>query len=302
MSNPDNPKPPVTVLGSFDRFLPQYPNLQDNKKPAAHVSSNTVLQQRPPVFAIKQEQDYWIEKSKEFLKNKTVRDILSKEYMVEKDHSTRHVNEANVVHSLISELLYPACRAMGAMFGPNFARKLEISGDHVRGDIAFLWSPPVPIDYEIKELFKGMLEVKRRGVIRPDQFENAQLWNLKESEDPDKTARQRDVEIAKYVKEADEKFKNESGLGDPTLFKGNALKLVKQASAYSERYRIQYVGLSDYDYLVLLRFPRLAQQANGNYTVGPYCHVSIFDVKNTFVRHAMLGFLVELYGHKPHPK
>lgn len=285
MSNPRDTEPLVSILESFDKFPPQYLRLQDQQNPQASISGQSVLRQEPPAFAIKQDHEYWIRLSNEVLNDPNIQKILREEYISKRDPSTRHFNEADVVASIMPYLMYPVFRAMWAKYGDEFGRRLEMYHDHVKGDMTFGYGK---LD---KGIPHAVLEMKRRGVIRPHQFEDAQRWSLHDSENPNTTERQKQVETAKILKEAKENGKT-SPSHETTLFEGNALKLVKQASAYAVKYGVQFVGLCDYDYLVLLRFPLLAKDDRGDYTIGSYCHVTIFDVRETPVRRALLGFLL----------
>ncbi|KAH8742736.1 hypothetical protein F5883DRAFT_477735 [Diaporthe sp. PMI_573] len=201
-----------------------------------------------------------------------------------KEQAMQHNNEADVVRAAAMYLLHPVMAALDA--GPTTnggfilqSEDVRIANTNtnntVRTDITFYRISPVGGHRAI-----SVMEFKRRGVIRPNQFEAA---------------------IAAGAP-----------AGGGTLFEGEALKLIKQAATYAMMFQTRHVALCDWSYLVLCYFGDM--QYNNPPNVGARVQIQILPVGNPgtpnrlgfnnsatshLFRPALLGFLKSAYDETP---
>lgn len=189
-----------------------------------------------------------------------------------------HYNESDVVRAAAMYLVHPVVAAMGADLDRAGGLLLQSEDilSQVRSDITFyrdngtLGRRPIAV-----------LEFKRRGIIRPDQFAAAMpaLAPARPGE---------------------------------SLFDYEALKLIKQASAYAMVFRTRHIALCDWNYLVLCYFVDMPYNTPTN--VGRRVEIQIIPVgtpstpnqlgfdnsdNSHHFRPALLGFLKTAYDQTP---
>ena len=121
----------------------------------------------------------------------------------------------------------------------------------------------------------AVLELKRRGVLRRDDFESAKA-----------DAANREAKI----EESYANMLSNDADAEATNFEGNAFWLSKQAAAYAIEQETQFVGLFDWDSMFLFRFGEFNPGEEG---VGESAYGTWVEDRNpTFFRKALFGFLV----------
>lgn len=202
------------------------------------------------------------------------------EHLYMKEKAMRHHNESDVVRTAAMYLLHPVMGALDAV--PNMNGGFMLQSENViksiRTDITFYRYSNTGPNRAI-----AVLEFKRRGVLRPDQFDNA--MGTAAPAPPNTTN---------------------------TLFEHEALKVIKQASSYAVILRTRHVALCDWNYLILCYFPDMPY--NGPTDVGTRVEIQRIpigtpdfgnnlafhnsDNSNRF-RPALLGFLKHAYEVTP---
>jgi hypothetical protein len=154
--------------------------------------------------------------------------------------------------------MMPIQQAINIKYAPTkISVGAEVFQDKLRHNLSF----NVFQDNELKQRTIMIIEFKRLGVIRREEFEAA---SCKESE------------VTAYIKE----LRNQNKL--TTIYhEHNAHCLTKQATAYARKWKCAYVAVCNYDDLVLLRFTKELDIAR------------MTVVERKYIRKALLGFLIE---------
>jgi hypothetical protein len=137
----------------------------------------------------------------------------------------------------------------------------------------------------------AIIEFKRRGILHDNEFMKGPVKKKVATATSTNIPMPTPAEIKKWEDEA--KSANST---EKTLFKRNALKCMKQISAYAVDRNTKYCALFDYDALVLVRFDQHDQTQN---SVGNYCTITYIPYTNSsqFMRAALLGFLFEAWAN-----
>lgn len=200
-----------------------------------------------------------------------------REHLYMKEQAMQHHNESDVVRSAAMYLVHPVMGALDAepTMNGGFILQSEDVNNTVRTDITFYRYTGTGANRPI-----AMLEFKRRGVIRPDQFDST---------------------IAAAAP-----------ANGSTLFEGEALKLIKQAAAYAMMFPTRHVALCDWNYLVLCYFVDMPYNQPAN--VGDRVEIQYIPIGNPstpnrlgfnnsansqLFRPALLGFLKSAYDETP---
>lgn len=207
-----------------------------------------------------------------------------REHLYMQERATQHRNEADVVRSAAMYLVHPVMAVLDA--DPITSGAIVLHAEDasvvnnnitstVRTDITFYRYNPVGDDRPI-----CVMEFKRRGVIRPDQFETA--------------------------------FAAGAPANGGTLFNHEALKLIQQAATYAITFQTRHVALFDWSFMVLCYFGDM--QYNNPSTVGNRVEIQVLPVGNPstpnglgfnnsarshLFRPALLGFLKSAYAETP---
>lgn len=253
---------PPTVHESFQQILPDL-QLPPSVYEEAPISGNTTRSTDPPKVLVPAPVAEWTRRADTLLNQyRRAHSMNSRLPAVERSF---HMNtEADVVRATTLYVLHPINQAINAMYGNAICCFAEHSTGPVRCD--FVW-----------KYFDGqnwhslaILEMKRRGILRNDDFASA-------------FARVEDVQEKvweAYAKAGENK--------DPTHLTNNAVMLSKQAAAYALRYRTQFIAIFDWDSLFLYRFRDLRAEEE---TVGDWAYGTWVREEEGF-RKALLGLLV----------
>ncbi|PSN72291.1 hypothetical protein BS50DRAFT_658174 [Corynespora cassiicola Philippines] len=254
----------VSVLDAFDHLIPTYQvwmtdlnreESDENKKqnqPKVHPSGNTTKKQEPPPprLLLTHETDHELTKKATdllYVERKEPASRLKIEYVASVPGHLRA--EADVSRFSDLYLVHPVSVALGAKF-PQTEIEVwpEWHHEDVRVDCSFrsmkstAGNPATSVAMAI--------EYKKAGYLEIDHFK--------------------------------EGFKSSLG-GDqvPQLMKDtNSLTFLKQATAYAERYRTDFIALFDYRTLILLRFQKNRLAAS-----------TVFVEPESFCK-ALLGFAI----------
>ncbi|KAL1851002.1 hypothetical protein Daus18300_012736 [Diaporthe australafricana] len=206
--------------------------------------------------------------------------MMEQEHIYHRERASQHFNESDVVRTAAMYLVHPVVAAMDAdqtTYGGVLLQS-EDSARQVRSDMTFY-----RYTYQGRNRRIAVLEFKRRGVIRPNQFADAMP-----------------AAAPAFV------------LPGNTLFRGEAGKLMKQASAYAMRYETRHVAVCDWSYLVLCYFADMPYNAPN--TIGNRVEVQIIPIGNAgprnqldfynslnsrLFRPALLGFIKHAYDNTP---
>ncbi|KAK4031439.1 hypothetical protein C8A01DRAFT_42103 [Parachaetomium inaequale] len=207
---------------------------------------------------------------------------LDEQYINEKEKSMAHTNEADVVRAAAIHLLHPVHQALDLCptVNKSIMVRSEVQQNKMRTDISYykiINGTPTPM---------AIIEFKKRGVFYYDQFKKAfKTVAAGATNPPAPTSNEKNVWKAAV---ANKKHK--------TLFEDNALKGMKQISAYAVDRHTKYCALFDYDALVLVRFD---DYSRGKTDVGTYCSLTYipYTAHSHEMRSALLGFLMEAWAH-----
>jgi len=186
----------------------------------------------------------------------------------------RMLTEGDVLRATTLYVTHPINQALNAKYKntPIYCLSENVKGG-VRCDI--IWKYKNGNDFHTI----AVLELKRRGVLRWDDFQCAES-----------DAANRETKIQEAYARMDDDDNDDGGYAVATTFRGNAVQLSKQAAAYAIRQKTQFVGLFDWDSMFLFQFGELdlGQRAIGDSAHGTW----VEDESPTFFRKTLLGFLV----------
>ncbi|KAI1420595.1 hypothetical protein F5Y12DRAFT_109952 [Xylaria sp. FL1777] len=270
----------VTIIESFNYPLPSIQNGNSiDEDPDTHLSGSKAAQTDPPVFCAPLEKECWVK-----LGHKTLQSIrLPTEYLSLPEKAMVHMSEADVIRSAAIYLLHPINQVLYTI-SPSTTCLAERASKNVRSDICFIRGGT-------QGRIFALVEFKRRGVIRPNEFRRA---SRQLTQDPN-TQRAQINQCVQAAMNEDQK----------TFFTGNSFKLIKQAAAYAIDSGTRYVALFNWDYLVLIHFgginPGLVVEVLEAQGVGPYCDITMIpnSPRSADIRPALLGFLVRAYQDTP---
>jgi hypothetical protein len=286
---------PITITqalsASYNVPLPYYENRKGLQ--TASDPGETTKKYLAPAFAIKLDVSVWTNIGQLVLKD--IKDgrltrMLDEQYINEKEISMVHRNEADVVRAAAVHLLHSVHQALDLCpaAGQSVVASSEVQEERMRTDFCYF----KVIDANRDPTPMAVIEFKRRGTLHEAKFMTGPVkriatMNATTNNIPAPTA----AEISA--------FKNEALAANPkekTLFKDNALKCMKQISAYAVGRETKYCALFDYDALVLVRFDAY-NKINKN--VGDYCSITYIPYTNgsQFMRVALLGFLFEAWAN-----
>lgn len=261
--------------------LPEYEN--PNGSQTASDLGDTTKTYSAPAFAIQLDVSAWTAIGQTVLldiQQGGLTPRLDRQYINEKEVSMVHGNEADVVRAGGIYLLHPVHQALDLCPTINQTVMVfsEVQQNKMRTDVSYhkiKGDTPTPM---------AVIEFKRRGILHHDKFMTGPVKSFANPLVPTT------AEIDAFKKEALAANPNEK-----TLFKGNALKCMKQISAYAVDRKTKYCALFDYDALVLVRFENY--QPGTSTSVGAYCSITYIPYTNGshLMRSALLGFLAEAW-------
>ncbi|KAI0532580.1 hypothetical protein GGR58DRAFT_507256 [Xylaria digitata] len=263
----------VTIRQSFSSPLPSYDPIFAPGD--AHLSGSSTLGTDPPKFCIEVQHQALVQIGLDELQK--VPNEIDREYISWRENAMAHHGEGDVARGAAIYLLHPINQVLSAI--PRFAGiecLSEKTVKRVRSDIVFN-HPRRPHD-PVGRYF-AVLEYKKRGTIIEKEFRDAI-----------RTIPLGNQSIRDHVATLMNQNKG-------SFLQGNALKIMKQASAYAIEHETQYVALFDWDCLVLVRFVRFDPRNAGN-GIGEYCEVTMVRnnrTESSKIRAALLGFLLEAH-------
>ncbi|KAK4176557.1 hypothetical protein QBC36DRAFT_378422 [Triangularia setosa] len=275
---------PVRLSQSFANVpanaLPNYPNPHGNAN--ATMSGDSTRNTDPPYFSISS-QTNWHALSTAFLNGHpattTANHPLNVESVYFPEATAHHQSEGDVVHSAAMYLLHPTNQALSSH--PNITTRCqsEASANGIRGDITY-YRAPTQQNPDYKAI--AVVEFKKRGVIKQAEFQNTIRFQAPP------TQPQLDATVAEALALPNKK---------ETYFDGDAFVLIKQAAAYAIGHQTPYVGLFDWDFLVLVHFSQMPGTMD---YVGDYCELQVIPyAQSSTMRGALLGFLAHAYQNAP---
>ncbi|KAK4222828.1 hypothetical protein QBC38DRAFT_374331 [Podospora fimiseda] len=283
----NNPKPSEKIHLCVDPELILLPGYGTDKKKLvkASCSSDTTKSTEPPTKVVLGDAQHWIKQGRRIINYEKsspapALNRLTLQYLAEEDASTYHINEADIVRSAAVHLLHPVNQALWQHTCSDDEKatvrcQAESIAEHIRNDIAYFRN-----DSHGMRPF-AVIEMKRRGIIKKHEFENA----AKPQGRKDKAPEEGDIATAG--------------------FKNCSLILMKQASSYAIGRGTQYVVLFDWDYLILCFFPDLDVNKPLDWRrekgIGSKCVVTIipFNPESHKMRICLLGFLAEAFVETP---
>lgn len=281
----------ITITQALDTTknvvpLPEYDNPKG--KQTASDLGDTTKKYHAPAFAIEIDVSAWTKTGNDVLRDieqGNLKSRLDKQYINEKEVSMAHSNEADVVRAGAIHLLHPVHQALDLCptVGQTVMVYSEVQQNKMRTDVSYhkiKGNIPTPM---------AVIEFKRRGILHHDKFMVGPVKKIGSTANPPQPTK---VEIDAFVKEATATNKKEK-----TLFQQNALKCMKQISAYAVDRGTKYCALYDYDALVLIRFDDF--QPGKSADVGQYCSITYipYTTGSHLMRAALLGFLFEAWYH-----
>ncbi|KAI1313502.1 hypothetical protein F5Y03DRAFT_389802 [Xylaria venustula] len=270
-SSQHNPYPP-TILRSFEESLPLYQDDNSSLSTDIQLSGESTRRTDAPKFWTNVGDSYW-EKGASTLGNKRYHNHLKHldfEFIYRKEQAIELLVEGDVTRAAALYLLHPVNQVLSAL-KPNTRCLSEHAANRIRTDVS----------YRISGSTFAVIEFKKRGTIRLNEF--AAACRLIDNNQPN-----RQTQINQYIEEA-------SSNRDRTFFKGNSLKMMKQAANYAVKEGTCHVALFDWDCLVLITFGiniRADQETRTANGAGEWCHIAIVE-NPAKMRKALLGFLVE---------
>jgi hypothetical protein len=283
---------PITITqalsASYNVPLPYYENRKGLQ--TASDPGETTKKYLAPAFAIKLDVSVWTNIGQLVLKD--IKDgrltrMIDEQYINEKEISMVHRNEADVVRAAAVHLLHSVNQALDLCpaVGQSMVVHSEAQQNRMRTDVSYskiINGTPKPM---------AIIEFKRRGILHDNEFMKGPVKKKVATATSTNIPLPTPAEIKKWEDEA--KSANST---EKTLFKRNALKCMKQISAYAVDRNTKYCALFDYDALVLVRFDQHDQTQN---SVGNYCTITYIPYTNSsqFMRAALLGFLFEAWAN-----
>lgn len=192
----------------------------------------------------------------------------------------RMLTEGDVLRATTLYVTHPINQALNAKYKntPIYCLSENVKGG-VRCDI--IWKYKNGNDFHTI----AVLELKRRGVLRWDDFQCAES-----------DAANRDTKI----QEAYDSLGDDNPEDVATTFEKNAIWLSRQAAAYAIRQETQFVGLFDWDSMFLFQFGELDLDQD---FIGDSAHGTwVEDKSPTFFRKTLFGFLVAACEAKIEPQ
>lgn len=237
----------IKIINCFQDTLPRIPSSelteqQEDLKaqPPSNATKNTPL----PKLAVEKDVTPYLQISRAFLDSpQTTTSLeLNDEYVAPNDAVWEMHNEADVVRYADRYLVQPVLAALNVRLGAKILANSEAKYEKLQTVM--------------------LIEFKRRGIIKPEEFSDAVMCTEEKYE---------------------EKLARLSKGTDKTVFtRGmNIIWLIKQAYAYVKRSKCNYAALCDYDNLILLKFHRMPRSAD------------VIVVPQEHFREALLGFMVE---------
>jgi hypothetical protein len=282
---------PPTITQALDtRYtvaLPSYENPRGMQ--SASDLGNTTKTFLAPAFAIQLDVSVWTAIGQNVLRDieqENLRARLDQQHINARETSMAHRNEADVVRAAGIHLLHPVHQALDLCptIGQSVVVYSEMQEDKMRTDVSYHKNKngiPTPM---------AIIEFKRRGTLHYDKFMAGPVKRVA-SINAENIPVPTEAEIDAFKKEA-----LAANHDEKTLFKGNALKCMKQISAYAVGRGTKYCALFDYDALVLVRFDDYQPGRTTN--VGAYCSITYIPYTNSshLMRAALLGFLFEAWS------
>ncbi|KAL2160293.1 hypothetical protein VTH06DRAFT_1466 [Thermothelomyces fergusii] len=267
---------PATLAQAFDpEFkirLPDIPTHFDDAK--ASIWGGLTKKTDPPRFGVREDLSRWeshgMSAIGKITNNQRKAKKFASEHLPEPERTLYHQNEDDVARSSALYLLHSINQALSLWEDEDehILCRSEATEDMARNDVTYFRRGPG------RHIPFAVVEFKKRGVIKPDEFNKA-------IKDIDNTS------ISDILVNAREK---ESA----TFFEGDALVLMKQASSYAITYGTRHVALFNWDFLVLCYFSNLMIDESDD--IGDYCQISIIGFRDSHkMRLALFGFLVEAY-------
>ncbi|KAI0971112.1 hypothetical protein F4678DRAFT_479483 [Xylaria arbuscula] len=260
---------PPTILQSFEEPLPHYPDNSSGLSADSQISGESTRETDPPKF--------WFDFG-EFFFNQGVVTLrqrydllkhLNMEFIYRKEEAIKLLVEGDITRAAALYLLHPVNQTLSAL-NHHTQCLSEHAANRIRTDVS----------YKIAGSTFAVIEFKKRGTIRPDEFVAARR-------DIDNDNPNSQIHINQYIAAA-------TKTSERTFFKGNSMKLMKQAGNYAVKEGTRYVALFDWNYLVLIAFrfnSKVTQQTREDNGPGEWCRIQ--SVRNPAkMRKALLGFLV----------
>ncbi|OCK98782.1 uncharacterized protein K441DRAFT_693517 [Cenococcum geophilum 1.58] len=253
---------PPTVYQSFYRSLP---DLQLDKAeyyqigPSGHTTSTT-----DPLKTWEPAPISYAQKADDILK-KLASSLRSPLPAIERPFLM--ITEGDVLRATTLYVVHPINQALNAKYRNTPIYCLaENFREGIRCDITWKYRNGEDLDTI------AVLELKRRGVLRWDDFECAES---------NATTRKDKIQEA---------YGKVGSNGAATTLKGNAITLSQQASAYAIRQETQFIGLFDWDSMFLFQFCGLDPDAEeiGDWAYGTW----VEDKEPNVFRKTLFGFLV----------
>ncbi|KAI1328743.1 hypothetical protein F5Y16DRAFT_419598 [Xylariaceae sp. FL0255] len=270
-----DPSIPRTLFQSFtDTPLPAY---LDPSGPPAQTSSSSSSSLIPqpipfPLPTTRYPSSHYIQLGLATVNQGIMRLSLSNEYVYLREHTMVHLTGRDVLLAATLHLLHPIHQAFSFLPSSHFPDQTQSSSEDStwRGYSSMLYQrvPSLP----------------RTDLDRPF----ALLWFLPHGH----IVKREFTDAMDYSR----------------TFRGRSATLMRDVAADSAiKHRVQYIGLFNWDFMVLIKFPRLnldpkltlkQRRDNG---VGDSCQIAMleYDKESHHMRAALLGFLMEAYRDCP---
>jgi hypothetical protein len=258
----------MTQLTFHDCFEHPHPiipvsNLEEMQKKTVSTSSKIVKEQDPPKVLIGENVNNWVRIANDFLLSpeaKSPSSELSKRALDPIESLLR--NEADVRREADRYIMPPLISALRTKYPElELLENAETTFDPLRPDVTVTTANEIYITNGKDVVL--IIEYKRCGYIHNEEFEDA----FKDEKKLQEVLIELDME----------------GLESTLEESSNAIKFVKQGTAYSRTTGCKYVALCDYEHLILIRYREDGSLDSAYATVVP---------RDKFLK-ALLGFGID---------
>ena len=250
----------ITIKDSFETDLPEIEGGSEYR--TASTGGQTTREATPPAAYIPMDRTTWTQRASNYLAAYANHSLMRSRFPNKAEAFDELRNEAEVHKAADRFVFIPLERAINCHY--PISAHCEVKDGGIRTDVHY--------QHRGHETCVMILELKRRGNIDVDEFQDACAKSSSENDISDAMGR---AELKRTK----------------TLLIANAKIFSKQAGAYSQTKQCQNYVLFDWDTMIFLRFPKSTDKGYES----PFCaEACILDkTQSRYFRKTLLGFLIE---------